>query len=279
MIEERLKNRIMETKVDKKVCAVILGAGKGTRMNSSVPKVLVKIHGTAMLEWVVKALKKTGVSSICTVINKSMDYKMIKDISPSIYVCYQELQLGTGDAVASCGVFLKGIQRPLFNQARASDSDEGKFIDTDYILVCSGDCPGINPVTVSEFIDSFLSSGFKIGLVGMRPDNPFGYGRLVQDKEGNLLAIVEEKDASIQEKKISLCNSGVIIARKEFLFECLKKLLPSNSQKEYYLTDCFKIASEVGEKIFVYEASDYREFLGVNDQDQLEKMSSILKRS
>ncbi len=269
----------METKVDKKVCAVILGAGKGTRMNSSVPKVLVKVHGIPMLEWVVEALMKTKVSSICTVINESMDYKMIKDISPDIYVCYQEQQLGTGDAVASGGVFLRGVQRPLFNQARACDEDEGRFIDAEYVLICSGDCPGINPVTVSDFIDSFFSSGFKIGLVGMRPDNPFGYGRLVQDKDGNLLAIVEEKDASDQDKKISLCNSGMIIAQKDFLFECLKKLLPSNSQKEYYLTDCFKIASEVGEKIFVYEASDYQEFLGVNDRDQLEKMSSILKRA
>ena len=222
---------MIENRVAGRVCAVILAAGKGTRMKSDVPKVLCKIHGLPMLSWVVQALRKTQVSSMCAVINNSMDYKMIKDISSDLCVCYQDKQLGTGDAVASSGVFFPNEKRPEYNQARACSEDEGKIIDSDYILICSGDCPGINPVTIDDFIAKFFISGRKMGLVGMRPPSPFGYGRLLCDGSHNLVGIVEEKDCSIEQKRIGLCSSGVIIVEVHLLFVCFKKLLPSNSQR------------------------------------------------
>lgn len=262
----------------KKVLAVILAAGKGTRMKTTEPKVMCQISSKPMIQWVIEALKDSGVGTICAVINQSMDYKMIKKMYSEVYVCYQHNQLGTADAVASCGVFLSRIDKPSYNISTSCEDDSEKIIDCDYILVCSGDTPAISSKSISEFIKGFLDSGASFGVVGFRPKSSFGYGRLKLDKSFNLDSIIEEKDASTEEKKISLCNSGVIIARKNELFESLKKILPSNSQKEYYLTDCFGVARRLGKKIFVYEAKDYHEFLGVNDREQLARMEEILKR-
>ena len=160
-----------------KVAAIVLAAGKGTRMKSSLPKVLHTIQDKPMIEWVISALKKAGIKEICTIINKDIDISIIKNIDANIRICFQNNQKGTADAVSSSYHFFDGIEIPSYAESEVPlDKDYIKF-NSKYVLICSGDTPAIRAESISNFIESFLSSSKKMGILGMNLPDPFGYGR------------------------------------------------------------------------------------------------------
>jgi bifunctional UDP-N-acetylglucosamine pyrophosphorylase/glucosamine-1-phosphate N-acetyltransferase len=135
----------------------------------------------------------------------------------------------------------------------------------------------VNPKTLDAFVRGSFEARAKIAVLGMIHPQPTGYGRLICDKSGGLEKIVEEKNATPGERLIKLCNTGVIFAEKEFLFSCLAQVSPNELSKEYYLTDCFEIARRLGESVYVHQTEDYHEFDGVNDPEQLRKLSEWLR--
>jgi len=144
------------------------------------------------------------------------------------------------------------------------------------VLICAGDVPNMNGNTLKEFVEDARRRAADLSVLGMRHVTPFGYGRIVADQNGNFVKIVEEKDASEDEKKITLCNSGVIYGRTKALFECLGKLTTNNKQGEYYLTDIFQIGRQSGKKVTAFETSDWQQFEGVNDPDQLARVERLI---
>ncbi len=247
------------------ITGIILAAGKGTRMNSPLPKVLHDISGQPMISWVFDALEESDVKKICLILSEDLDgFEPFLAKHEEILVAIQSNRLGTGDAVASAAFAFNDVALPPYAAGRLH---QGQKASTDAVLICAGDVPAIQAESLKDFLRD--SQGSSLSVLGMRVPDPTGYGRLVV-KDGNQLdAIVEEKDADEAIRKITLCNSGIIYAKAEVLFELLSELDNKNSSEEYYLTDCFKLARERGISTHVHVAKDHREFAGVNTQDQL----------
>jgi bifunctional UDP-N-acetylglucosamine pyrophosphorylase/glucosamine-1-phosphate N-acetyltransferase len=249
------------------VSAVILAAGLGKRMKSTMPKVLHQVCGRPMLEWILDALSTTSVSDICLVLGDNLvDFSNFLNKFPQTRVCIQKNRLGTGDAVAATAVCFDKVKTPRFS---SGERLRGHMVKADYLLICAGDTPAITGETLEEFMTECLDSSSELGVLGMIVPNPQGYGRLVLDAKGQLQSIVEERDADAATKALKLCNSGVIFAKADLLFELLDGIKPQNAQGEYYLTDCFGAARQRGISVFVKASTSYQEFQGVNDPEQL----------
>ncbi|MEI6730073.1 MAG: bifunctional UDP-N-acetylglucosamine diphosphorylase/glucosamine-1-phosphate N-acetyltransferase GlmU [Pseudomonadota bacterium] len=234
------------------LAAIVLAAGKGTRMNSKIPKVMHKIAGKPMLMHVIDNAFLCNAKKIVTVTSPSMQkvrdqvgeryHDMIENV-------VQQEQLGTGDAVKSAISYLDG-----FNGI---------------VVILYGDTPLVRPETIGV-MTSFMTSNPFISLItlGMEVNSPNEYGRIVLDKKGDIVRIVETRDANSEEKNITLCNSGVMAVRSEVLFELIGKIKNDNSKSEYYLTDLVKIATDEGLRCSVVTA-DARELIGVNSRIEL----------
>ncbi len=258
------------------ISAIILAAGKGTRMKSTLPKVLHPVMGRSMVEWVIDAAKKAGATDTSLVLSAGhKPFEKVVGLHPETKLTIQKAQRGTGDAVASAAKAYTKAKCPSWAQ---SELIAGKPSDADWVLVCAGDTPAINPNTIRNFIQSVLGSSRKLGVLGMIVPDPKGYGRLVKGTDGGLSQIVEERDADAATKKINLCNSGVIFAKTNTLFSLLEGLSPTNSQNEYYLTDIFAAAARSGESAFVFETTSAEEFQGVNDRSQLASVEQAMMR-
>ena len=166
-------------------------------------------------------------------------------------------RLGTGDAVASAALAFKDQTLAEYCQ---SELIHGEKISSDYILITAADTPAISSEVIKSFIEKTVESKLALSVIGIRLPNPFGYGRLIKTQNGSLSKIVEQKDASEDEKKINLCNSGVILAKTDLLFKLIHKLNNNNAQKEYYLTDCFELANLEGESVSIFETDEYESF-------------------
>lgn len=249
------------------VSAVILAAGLGKRMKSDLPKVLHKVCGRPMLEWILDALSTTSVNDICLVLGGQLaDFSNFLVKFPQTRICIQKNRLGTGDAVAATAICFQGVKTPKFS---SGERLRGNAIKVDYLLICAGDTPAIRGEILEEFMTECLDASAELGVLGMNVPNPHGYGRLVLDRNGQLQSIVEEKDADAVTKSLKLCNTGIIFAKADLLFELLDGLTPQNAQGEYYLTDCFAAARQRGLPVFVKATDNYQEFSGVNDPEQL----------
>lgn len=256
------------------ISALILAAGKGTRMKSTLPKVLHPVMGRSMIEWVIDAAKKAGATDTTLVL--SLDNRPFAGIinqHPDTKLTVQKTQRGTGDAVASAAKAYKKAKSPSWSDGELI---AGSPSDADWILVCAGDTPAIHPQTIRNFIQSVIDSGRDLGVLGMIVPDPKGYGRLVKTSDGGLQKIIEERDADAATKKINLCNSGVIFARTDRLFGLLEGLSPTNSQSEYYLTDIFGAAASQGKAAHVFETAAAAEFQGVNDRAQLAAVEAVM---
>ncbi|MCC7259580.1 MAG: bifunctional UDP-N-acetylglucosamine diphosphorylase/glucosamine-1-phosphate N-acetyltransferase GlmU [Alphaproteobacteria bacterium] len=231
--------------------AIILAAGKGTRMKSDLPKVLHRVAGVSMLAHVIHAVAPLKPHKIITVVAPDMPEveKAAKDAHPAVTCAVQPKQLGTADAV-------KAARKALGN----SKGD---------VIILFGDTPLITSQTIGKALKAL--NGAKqpsVVVVGIRPGDPTGYGRLVTDAKGALTHIVEEKDATPAERKIGLCNSGIMAVKGSALFTLLDKVKPQNAQKEYYLTDIIAIARKAKLICHVAEA-DATELSGINSRAQL----------
>ncbi len=260
------------------VGVIVLSAGKGTRMKSDVPKVLHKALGWTLTEWVSHALESAGFGATCLVLSEDLrGFESFLSARPGLTVALQKNRLGTGDAVAAAGFALDGVRLPAYAAGR---HHQGPKLGCKYVLVCTGDTPAISGDTLRGFVDAALSRQAKLAVLGMQPADPTGYGRLVVDPHApeTVLAIVEEKDADPGIKKINLCNTGIVFGETQALFGLLADLKPDNAQREYYLTDCFKLARQHGIAPYVHAVRDWRQFAGVNDRRQLADVESFLNR-
>ncbi len=236
-----------------KIAAVVLGAGKGTRMKSDLPKVMMPLCGKPMIRYIIDAMEEMNADKIITVIAPDGDL-VKKEVFPHP-TCVQAQQLGTGNAVLSAKDELKGF-----------DGD---------VLVIFGDNPITTVATYRKMIAK-RDEGYAIVVLGFTPEDAARYGRL-KIENGELVKIVEFKDATDEEKNIKLCNSGIMCFDGKTMFDILSKIGNDNAAKEYYLTDAIAIARSKGLKCAVVECSA-EEVAGANTREELLLLESFLKK-
>ncbi len=236
-----------------KITPIILAAGKGTRMNSSLPKVLHPIGGKPMLEHVIDCCRALDAERISIVYGHGAEVVQ-ETISASDDLCWalQKEQLGTGHAVL---------------QAK-------EFIDDDAIIVVAyGDVPLIKADTLG-LLQQDITAGSDLSILTTKLADPKGYGRIIRDSQGQMTSIVEEKDATDEQRLINEGNTGFLAAKGKDLLRWLNLIKSDNAQGEYYLTDCIAFASNEGANVTTVLCEHELEVLGVNDRSQ----QSILER-
>jgi bifunctional UDP-N-acetylglucosamine pyrophosphorylase/glucosamine-1-phosphate N-acetyltransferase len=249
------------------VAGIVLAGGKGTRMKSTLPKVLHPVLGVPILVRVLQSLSLAGFSSRCLVLPRNQtQFDTITDSDSDLAICAQTNQRGTGDAVAAAMLAFDGIGVPHYADG---EHVRGPKISAESVLICTGDTPCIPPKLLNDFVAACTQDGAEIGLIAMKCPDPTGYGRLVLDQNQRLERIVEERDASPDVRSIDLCNTGISFASTRLLSRLLNDLSPSNAQGEYYFTDCFHLARSQGIKPKVFIAQDHSWFAGINDRIQL----------
>ncbi len=236
---------------ERKLICVILAAGKGTRMKSSLPKVLHKVAGEPMLTHVIRAAKTLTPDQIIVVVGPGMDN--VAAVAAPHDVVIQTEQLGTGHAVRT---------------ALAGQATHG----ADVMVLC-GDVPLVAPESLSDLLAEHRDQDADVTILAMQPDNPTGYGRLITNADGHVSAIIEELDADAPTKKINLCNSAMMVLRGEGLEGLLNSIQNKNAKGEYYLTDVLALSRAKG-GLCAYTVGDAQDLNGVNDRVQL----SIVER-
>ncbi|MCO8093402.1 bifunctional UDP-N-acetylglucosamine diphosphorylase/glucosamine-1-phosphate N-acetyltransferase GlmU [Acinetobacter lwoffii] len=224
---------------------IILAAGKGTRMRSSLPKVLQPLAGRPLLGHVIETAKKLNADNIITIYGHGGDRVQTAFAQEDIKWVEQAEQLGTGHAVQ--------MTLPVLPQDGVS-------------LILSGDVPCINPVTLQKLLDATAATG--IGLVTLTLPDANGYGRIVRE-QGQIQAIIEHKDASEEQRQIKEINTGIYAVSNAKLHQWLPSLSNDNAQGEYYLTDIVAMALADGMQVASVEPEQAFEVEGVNDRVQL----------
>ncbi|SHK08000.1 bifunctional UDP-N-acetylglucosamine pyrophosphorylase / Glucosamine-1-phosphate N-acetyltransferase [Anaerobranca californiensis DSM 14826] len=241
----------------KKLNAIILAAGKGTRMKSDTIKVLHKLLDKPMLEYIYDALEPLHIEKVVTIVGhqKEKIYELYKDKS---FFAEQREQLGTGHAVLQAKDFF----------VNCSDED---------VLVLCGDTPLLTTNTLQKFIKYHQQNNFSCTVLTAIQGDPTGYGRIIRNENNEVISIVEEKDASLEQKKIKEVNTGIFVFNVGLLFELLPKVKNSNAQGEYYLPDVLQLLLDRGEKIGAQIMDNPQEMAGINDRIKLYEAEQILK--
>lgn len=244
-------------KAMKNIQALVLAAGKGTRLNAkSKPKVLFTILGKPIIDYIIKSLNEAGFEKPVVVVG--FKGKLVQDYLKNKATCvWQKRQLGTGHAVMQAK---KALQ------------------DTDAVLIIYGDMPFWHPETFKRLIKSHQKTGATLSMATAILDKPsfFQYGRILRDKKGNVLGIIEEKEASEKEKKIKESNPGCYLVKTDWLWQTLSKIKKSHSG-EYYLTDILGLAVAQGQKINTLPIKDWKQVVGINTKEHLSLAEEIIK--
>jgi bifunctional UDP-N-acetylglucosamine pyrophosphorylase/glucosamine-1-phosphate N-acetyltransferase len=235
---------------------VILAAGKGSRMKSRRPKVIHKVAGKPMLQQVVDTSRQLKPDQIIVVIGHEADQVKAAMADQALVFVEQSEQLGTGHAVLQCN-----------NELRPGND----------ILVLYGDVPLITLNTLEQLVAQGQQDN-AVALLSFMAENPAGYGRIVRDHQGQVTAIVEQKDATDEQLQINESNSGILFIKGREYRELLANLDANNAQGEYYLTDVVKHAVEAGHKVSAVVCESENEVLGVNNQRQLAQIEGILRQ-
>ncbi|MGI5825536.1 MAG: bifunctional N-acetylglucosamine-1-phosphate uridyltransferase/glucosamine-1-phosphate acetyltransferase, partial [Bacillota bacterium] len=239
-----------------KTAAIILAAGKGTRMKSSLPKVLHQVCGKAMVQIIIDNIEAAEIGKSYIVIGHGAE-KVKEILGEAHQYAVQEPQLGTGHCVM---------------QAVPAVPD-----DTDGVLVVCGDTPLLKAKTLAMLKDSFVQTGAACTILTAVMENPAGYGRIIRSEAGNIVAIVEEKDATAEQKKITEVNTGTYFFDYKALKEALANITNDNAQGEYYLTDTLSYLNAKGKSIAGIISDDTDETMGVNDRANLAKADRLLR--
>ncbi len=239
------------------LATVILAAGKGTRMKSTLPKVLHRVGGKSMLQHVLDAAKQAGASRNIVVVGFGAEQVKEAMGDQAEFVVQQE-QLGTGHAVKQTA--------PLLAK------------DTGTVMVLCGDTPLLTGALLKKLYDAHKEAGAKATVLTAIMPDAAGYGRIIRTATGTVLKIVEQKDATEEERQIQEVNSGIYCFETHELFAALEKVGCDNAQGEYYLPDVLDILRRQGEKIWAVAADDYESTLGINSRVQLSGAEKILRR-
>jgi len=227
--------------------AIILAAGKGTRMKSDLHKVLHPIAGKPMLMHLLDSFDELSPQHTIVVVGDKREQLDAALADREIGIALQEPQHGTAHAALQARDALSGF--------------------SGNILVCFGDCPMVKAETVRKLLDA-LDSGAKVAVLGFRPDDPLAYGRVIADTDGTVRKMVEYKDASEEERACDLCNSGLIVAHSDDMWPLLEGVDNNNAQGEYYLPDVATGAIARGDMVKVVE-TDPAEVAGINSRAEL----------
>ncbi|SFB31655.1 bifunctional UDP-N-acetylglucosamine pyrophosphorylase / Glucosamine-1-phosphate N-acetyltransferase [Lentibacillus halodurans] len=237
--------------------AVVLAAGKGTRMKSKLYKVLHPVLGRPMVQHVIEQLKPVKLDEMVTIVGHGAE-KVAEYIGDDSQMVLQEEQLGTGHAVLQA-------EDLLTNQNGTT------------IVVC-GDTPLITSDTYRALFDYHEQEGAKATILTAKAPNPSGYGRVIRDEQNEVKRIVEQKDANDSELLVDEINTGTYCFDNKALFDALQYVSNDNAQGEYYLPDVIEILQNRAEKICAFQTSDFEETLGINDRAALAHAEKTLKR-
>ncbi len=236
-----------------KLAAVIMAAGKGTRMNNPLmAKVLFPVGGAPMIYHVVRRALDVDAGRVIVVIGYNRDAvrEYLNDAYNGLVEFAEQVeQLGTGHAVMQAVPLLEGFEGDL--------------------LILSGDVPLLSASTIGRLREHHRSSGAVATVLTMNAPDPTGYGRIIRHDDGSVARIVEQKDATAEEQKVAEVNSGIYIFRGPDLLEALSQLDNDNAQGEYYLTDVFGWFRRAARPVAAYRSEDFSEVLGINTVEQL----------
>lgn len=246
---------------ERSFATVILAAGKGKRMKDpNLPKVMYKVNGKPMVHYVVELARRLGSDSIIVVVGNRREIVTLylkQEFGDSVVFAVQEEQLGTGHAVLQTEKMLSSF--------------DGE------VLVLSGDVPILTDKTMRHLIDVHYQNHAIATVLTAKIDDPTGYGRIVRFPDGAVDCIVEQKDASEQQRNINEINSGIYLFGRKELFEALHHLDSDNAQHEYYLTDVLGYFARRGMRISALAAEDFNEIRGVNTPEQLDELERIVR--
>ena len=237
-----------------KLSVVILAAGKGTRMYSDLPKVLHKIAGKPMVKHVIDTAKQLNAAQIHLIYGHGADLLKQRLADEPVNWVFQAEQLGTGHAMQQAAPF---------------------FADDENILMLYGDAPLITTETLQKLIAAKPENG--IALLTVNLENPTGYGRIIR-QDGNVTAIVEQKDANAEQLKITEVNTGVMVSDGASFKKWLARLDNNNAQGEYYMTDVIGLANQDGFKVVAVQATDMMEVEGANNRLQMAALERYFQR-
>jgi bifunctional UDP-N-acetylglucosamine pyrophosphorylase/glucosamine-1-phosphate N-acetyltransferase len=235
-------------------CTIILAAGKGTRLKSTKPKVMHEILGLPLVYYSIRIAQEIG-SSILGVIGHGREVVGPYMDTFSITQVVQDPPRGTGHAILQTKEILK-----------ANNAEN--------VVILPGDMPLINEASLKHLMDMYKNSGSSMGILTATLPDPYGYGRIIRNENDNVVAIVEEQEASTRQKQIHEINTGVYIINKEFLLQAVGRLSPDNAKGEFYLTDIVEMADNV----VAYTVSDYNEAHGINSRSQLANAADLMQQ-
>jgi bifunctional UDP-N-acetylglucosamine pyrophosphorylase/glucosamine-1-phosphate N-acetyltransferase/UDP-N-acetylglucosamine pyrophosphorylase len=239
--------------------AIVLAAGKGTRMKSELPKVLVPVAGRPMLHYVLDALRAAGVNRLMVVVGYRSDLvrSEVGD-APGVEFAEQTEQLGTGHAVMMCRAAIAEHHGP--------------------VVIVAGDSPMLQSESVATLLDEFCGRGAACLLGTVNRENPAGYGRIVRNLAGEFVGIVEEKDATPQQRTIHEVNVSTYVFDANELLGALDQLRADNAQREYYITDCPALLLAAGKRVEALPVLKPCEALSINNMDELAVVERELMR-
>lgn len=240
----------------KEIVAIILAAGKGTRMKSRIPKVLHEVLGKPMISHVLDSVREAGVIDVIAVTGYGSE--LLKDVLKDVKVIRQKKLLGSGDAVNTANKML------------------GEYSGD--VLIIYGDTPLIRHQTIKSILTQHKASGASATLLTATLKDPTGYGRISRDDDGRIVKIIEEEEASLFEEVIEEINVGAYCFKAGDLFDALGAVRPDNKKKEYFLTDVIGILHKKGKRIESVEINDTDEMIGVNSRKDLTQANQVLKQ-
>jgi bifunctional UDP-N-acetylglucosamine pyrophosphorylase / glucosamine-1-phosphate N-acetyltransferase len=249
----------------RRLAAVVMAAGEGTRMRSSRPKPLHRLCGKPMVLWALDALSALGLSRVVVVVGHGAT-RMTKALAearspgPPLEVVEQPLQRGTGDALSVA--------------LTAFSDDDAEMED---LVVLPGDAPLLRPATIEALVEAHRQSAAAATLLTARLEDPTGYGRVVRSRDGRVAAIVEQADATDEQLAIDEVCTSIYAFRRSVLAPALRRVSPDNAQGEYYLTDVIAVLHDAGYPVTSLVARDPVETSGVNDRSQLATAEAVLR--
>ena len=236
---------------------IVMAAGKGTRMQSDLPKVLHQANGRPLIEYVLDTSYALDPQKIILIIGHQSELVKAATSKYKVSTALQEPQLGTGHAVMQA-------------EDQLSDFD-GE------VLILSGDAPLVNTLTLQKLIAFHHSKNAVATVLTADMEDPTGYGRVVRQINSDyVLKIVEQKDATAQELAVREINSGIYVFKAPVLFEALRQITTNNAQNEYYLTDVFSICFQSGKRVCAFKTDNSNEIIGINTPEQLKDAEMLI---